>query len=283
MFSILQSRRIRGAAGDPLPTVWKSFADKGIVFRRGQFVIISAGGGTGKSALTLNYALKADVSCLYLSADSDAFTQVARAVSIRMGWTFAESCRRVLADDIGEAAESLRGSPVRFNYLASPSQADIETLVAAYDEVYGDYPDIIIVDNITNVRSAASEESGNPFEGLEGLTDYLHDMARKTQSCVIGLHHVTGPYNNGDKPIPMDGVKGQITRVPEMVLTVWKSPGDGADVLHVCPVKNRAGKPDTSGQNGADLEFDGARMSIRDVTPAKIEQPAEAGGMESPW
>jgi hypothetical protein len=121
-----------------------------------------------------------------------------------------------------------------------------------------------VVDNITNVVNDNSD--GDPFTGLEGLMDYLHSMARETGSCVIGLHHVTGDYNNGDKPIPLNGVKGQIARVPEMVLTIHKVILDDEEsILRVSPVKNRGGKPDPTGQTYAELSFVGNRMSIRDV------------------
>ncbi|HVV11607.1 AAA family ATPase [Amycolatopsis sp.] len=253
-----------------MPIVWKSFEEKEIIFRRGQLALISAGAGTGKSALTLAYALKAAVPTLYLSADSDAYTQLSRAVAMVTGWNFRAAQDAVLKDQLGPAEEALAGLPVRFNYLASPTLGDVETSVEAYDEVYGSYPDLVIVDNITNIRSGMSEEDGDPFAGLEGLLDYLHTMGRETQSCVAGLHHVTGPYNDGDKPIPMSGVKGQITRVPEMVLTMFR-PGPG--LIGVSPVKNRGGKNDPSGNTYAELEFDGDKMSLSDPAHGAAWRP----------
>ena len=82
---------------------------------------------------------------------------------------------------------------------------------------------------------------------------------------VTGLHHVTGPYNDADKPIPLSGVKGQIARVPELVLTLHRvSEGFGPDSLNVSTVKNRGGKSDASGQDYAALEFEGSTMQIND-------------------
>lgn len=135
--------------------------------------------------------------------------------------------------------------------------------MAAYEEVYGDFPALVVIDNITNVRTGSGEDE--PFSGLEALMDYLHGMARSTSACVIGLHHVTGPNNDGDKPIPLSGVKGQIGRVPELILTMYKTTETyGNTTLHVSPVKNRGGKSDPSGLTHASLEFKGESMYIRD-------------------
>ncbi|MEO6086938.1 MAG: DnaB-like helicase C-terminal domain-containing protein [Umezawaea sp.] len=266
MHSLLQSRRIRGAAGEPLPAVFKTLEDNGTRFLRGQLVLVAAGPGTGKSGFTLTYALRSGVSAMYFSADSDAFVQLTRSISILTGWTLEASAKAVLADELGDVRDRLTGLPIRLSYSASPSLGEIETTIEAYEEVYGDYPDLIVIDNITNVRTQASDEDGDPFSGLEGLMDYLHTMARETQACVIGLHHVTGSYNDADKPIPLSGVKGQISRVPEMVLTMHKRSGGefDSDVLCVSTVKNRGGRADASGHTYAELEFDGERMLIRD-------------------
>lgn len=188
------------------------------------------------------------------------------------------AAKMILRDDLSKVKEKLTGLPVRFNYKASPSLDDIETSIAAYEEVYGDYPSLIVVDNVTNVRSEMSSDDGDPFSGLEGLMDYLHEMARETQACVIGLHHVTGAYNDGKSPIPLSGVKGQISRVPELILTLHKNDGNDfmPDSLRVSAVKNRGGKSDASGKDFAELEFFGDKMLIRDpeFKPA-VQQPAE--------
>ncbi|WP_336600910.1 hypothetical protein [Paraburkholderia bengalensis] len=175
------------------------------------------------------------------------------------------STRAVREQSIEESiANDLDEIPIRFNYKASPSLDEIENALAAYDALYEDFPALIVVDNITNVRTE-SGDGDDPFSGLESLMDYLHEMARETGSCVIGLHHVTGPYNDGDKAIPLGGIKGQIGRVPEMVLTLHReSDGFGPDSLNVSTVKNRGGKSDPSGNDYAALEFIGDTMQIND-------------------
>ena len=244
--------------------MWESLEQNGTTLRRGQLALICAGPGTGKSAFVLAYALKSKVPTMYFSADSDAFTQLSRSVSILSGWPLDRSTRAVRNNDIDEVADELDKLPIRFNYKASPSLDIIEESLQAYDALYEDYPALIVVDNITNVRTDSSE-GDDPFAGLESLMDYLHEMARETGACVIGLHHVTGPHNDGDKPIPLGGIKGQIGRVPELILTLHRvSNGFGADTLNVSTVKNRGGKSDPSGNNFASLEFTGETMKIVD-------------------
>lgn len=265
MYTLGQSLYIRGSAGDPLPKVWDSLDAKGTRFLRGQLCLVCAGPGTGKSAFILTYALKARVPTLYISADSDAFTQSSRAVSVLTGWTMDRSAREVREGKLdGAAHAALADIPLRFTYSASPSLDQIEESMLAYDEVYGDFPALVVVDNVTNVRSGG-EGDDDPFSGLESLMDYLHDMARSTAACVVGLHHVTGGYNDADKAIPLSGVKGQISRVPEMILTLHRVQEQfGADSLRVSTVKNRGGKSDPSGLDYAELQFQGDNMQIRD-------------------
>lgn len=264
MYSPLQSLFIKGHAGDPLPAVWEALEFKGTRLLRGQLALVCAGPGVGKSALMLTYALKAKVPTLYFSADSDAYTQLSRGLSILTGWNMEKSTRMVRDEDLGEAKDTFADIPIRFNYSASPTLDQIEASMRSYEEVYGDYPALVVIDNITNVRH--STEDDDPFSGLESLMDYLHDMARSTTACVVGLHHVTGPFNDADKPIPLSGVKGQIARVPELVLTLHKEPDEfGPDLLNVSTVKNRGGKADPSGNDFISLEFTGDTMQIKDI------------------
>lgn len=267
MYTPLQSLWIKGNAGDPLPPVWESLEMRGTRFLRGQLCLVCAGPGVGKSALILTYALRAAVPTLYFSADSDAFTQLSRSLSILTGWGMDRTTKMVREGDLGDAKDQFADIPIRFNYSASPSLDQIEASVKSYEEVYGDFPSLVVIDNITNVRTGGKDNDDDPFSGLEALMDYLHDMARNTGSCVVGLHHVTGRYNDAADPIPLSGVKGQIARVPEMVLTLHKqSEGYGPDLLCVSTVKNRAGKADPSGREYVELEFSGDTMQIKDVT-----------------
>lgn len=273
MYTIGQSRRVRGAAGDPLPAPFRAFQDIGFTFRRGGFCLIVAGPGTGKSALGLNIGLAFgnEHPGMYYSADSDAFEQSVRAFcrltgsAREVGERFA---RGLLEPAEAELVDKVLNVPLRFNYDASPTLDTIANTMDAFDELYGEYPHYTVVDNITNVQNGTSDNAENPFGGLETFMEYLNTMARDTQTCVIGLHHTLGAYNDGMKPIPLSGVKGQITRVPPQVLTLFRPE---PDKIGVSVVKNRGGRADASGNRYVLLDFDGGSMTIRD--PEFAEDP----------
>lgn len=236
--------------------------ESGTRFLRGQLALVAAGPGTGKSAFVLSYALKSGVSAMYFSADSDAYVQLSRSLAVLGDMSMAEASDLALSDDYDRITDIIGDVPIRFSYNPSPTLAHIEKAIVAYDELYGDFPELIVVDNALDVV-LDSEDDGST--ALDDLMAWLHDMARTTGSCVIVLHHVTGPFNDADKPIPLSGVKGQIGRVPELILTLHKHTEEiGPDTLCVSTVKNRGQKADPSGNTYVELEFDGDRMAITD-------------------
>ena len=271
MLTLAQSADVRGSAGEPLPPVWETLERYGTRFLRGQLALIAAGPGTGKSAFVLNYALRSGVSCLYFSADSDAYVQLSRSLAILGGLNMQDAGELAIAG--GEAVERIVSHvPVRFSYDPSPTLEHIERELAAYEELYGDYPELIVVDNALDVNLEVGD--ADQAQSLDALMAWLHDVARGTEACVMVLHHVTGPYNDANQPIPLSGVKGQIGRVPELILTLHKHPDDygGSDELRVSTVKNRGQRADPSGQSFVGLTFDGYRMSIKDAE-AQIDDP----------
>lgn len=219
---------------------------------------------TGKSAFVLNYALRSGVSCMYFSADSDASVQLARSLAILGGMNMRDAEELVLSEDMPRIEQTIGNVPVRFSYDPSPTLDTIERDLAAYNELYGDYPELVVVDNALDVVLDGDDD--NQSQSLDSLMAWLHDMARETEACVIVLHHVTGPYNDANQPIPLSGVKGQIGRVPELILTLHKDTGGFAqeDDLKVSTVKNRGQRADPSGNSFVELTFDGYRMSITD-------------------
>ncbi|MFB7906430.1 AAA family ATPase [Kitasatospora sp. NPDC056076] len=267
MYSLAQSVAIRGAAGEPIPHPFTGLSRLEVEFRRGEFSLVVAGPGTGKSLFALNLALHGNIPVLYFSADSGAATQVSRATSIITGSDVREVKRRLLEGDFNEYAGALAQRWwVRFVYHARPSLADLEVTLAAYFEVFGCYPHLVVVDNITNIDVGSIGDAESFTFSLEGLCEYLSEMARETRAHVLALHHVTGEHSDGTKPIPLSGVKGKIGRVPSLILTIFKEI-DGMDgrVLHVSDVKNREGFEDSSGQTYSSYELD--RTSLR-LVPA---------------
>ena len=255
---------MKGSSGEPLPTVWESLDAEGTRFLRGQLALVAAGPGVGKSAFVLSYALRSRVSCLYFSADSDAFVQLSRALAILGGVNMTDASSMVLSSDFDRIRALVGDVPIRFNYNPSPTLDTITQQVHAYEELHGDFPELIVVDNALDVVMEGAD--ADQSQSLDALMAWLHELARTTEACVVVLHHVTGPYNDANQPIPLSGVKGQIGRVPELILTLHKQLGEfgSPDLLNVSTVKNRGQKADPTGQSFVSLSFDGYRMSIQD-------------------
>jgi hypothetical protein len=120
LYTLTQSLRAKGDAGDPLPPAFKSMDKAGTRYIRGQLSLTVAGGGTGKSAFTLSRVLRAEtpIPTIYFSADSSADIQLSRAISILTGVDMSESMAAVRRNDITRYASVLDRHPIRFDYGA---------------------------------------------------------------------------------------------------------------------------------------------------------------------
>ncbi|MFE0773899.1 AAA family ATPase [Streptomyces sp. NPDC058861] len=267
MYSLAQSVQKKGAAGEPIPHAFRGLTRLEVEFRRGELSIVAAAAGTGKSLLASNLAIQSNVPTIYWSADSNAATQVTRATAILTGED-VKLIKRALREDrftVYEDALSQRWW-LRFVYDARPTPDDMELVLDCYREVFGTFPHLVVVDNLTNVDTAGADSAGDHALALEGLCDYFNEMARETGAHVMAMHHVVGEYADGLKPIPQSGLKGKVSRVPSLILTIHKEI-DGMDsrLLHISPVKNREGFEDSSGETFASFNFDRRSMRFTDV------------------
>lgn len=270
MYSLSQSVRMKGAAGEPIRSPFRGLTELGADFRRGELSVVAAAGGTGKSVAALNLAVRSNVPTLYFSADSTAATQLSRATAILTGDDAKSIKAKLHADDFEEYNDVLAERWwQRFNYSARPTPAEIELHLEAYWEVFNVYPHLVVVDNITNIDAGGAANADEFTFSLEGLCDYLNELARETHAHVMAMHHVIGDYADGLKPIPQSGLKGKISRVPALILTIHKEI-DGMDgrTLNISPVKNREGFEDSSGETYASFSFNTSNMRLEDVAVA---------------
>jgi hypothetical protein len=267
VYSLAQSVDIRGAAGEPIPHSFKSLSRLEVEFRRAEFSLVAAGPGTGKSLFAAMLATQGNIPAFYFSADSSAATQTARATAMITGDDVKVVKDALLGGDFSEYAKVLGARWwMRYNYDARPKPSDIERDLLCYYEVYNVNPHLIIVDNITNVDTGVVGDAESYTFGLEGLCEYLSEMARVTNAHVLGLHHVTGIHSDGLSPIPLSGVKGQVHRVPNVILTIHKEiDGMNSRILHVSPVKNRDGFEDSSGNTFASFRLNRSNLRLEEI------------------
>jgi predicted ATP-dependent serine protease len=221
----------------PLPEVWKLLTYKNIQFRRGQVCMVAAAPNAGKSMFALVYAIKANVPTLFFSADTDTTTVTIRTLA-HLSQHSQVTVEMNLNKNPHYYDEFLpRTTHISWVFDSSPSLDDIEMEIKAYIELYGLAPELIVVDNLMNVAA----EHDNEWAGLREIMMNLHDMARKTEACVLVLHHVSeqSEYGPPTMPPPRRAIHGKVSQLPAVILTLGYDPSQG--MLRVAPVKNRFG------------------------------------------
>lgn len=230
-----------GDIGDPLPQVWSEFEMEDIAFRQGQLAIVAAGPGGGKSLLALNYAVRCGKPTLYFSADTDPYTTGVRAAALLTGHPIHNVENGFQAGG-GAYAEPLNriGEQVRWSFDRNPSIEDLAETTQAFGHLYGEYPALIVVDNLSNLYTGEDDDN----KALRRSMEALNILAGESGSCVMVLHHLTGEYESGDKPPPLSALSGKVGKLPSLALTLFRAKhGD----MGVCVVKNRFGPADPSG------------------------------------
>lgn len=255
--SIRQAATATDAGGHPLPVAWKSLADQGVEIRGGELTVVAGQPAAGKSAFALATALRIGRPTLYICADTAAWTMTLRVVAMVSG-TPQDAVEAKLNNDLGYAEGAFDYVKfIRWCFDSAPTLSDIDTEVEAYQEVWGAYPELIIIDNLVDVSDGDDE-----WGGIRRTQKELKYLARDTGAAVVVLHHVTEAFqvNEGTAP-SRSSILGKDTRLPAVVLTVTNENG----WLGVAVVKNRYGRCDPSGRTVTWFSFDGARMQINEL------------------
>ena len=263
--SISNAIRQDSSSGAPLKTVWKTLVDATAVFRRGQLVLIGAAPGVGKSAFALNLIVRSSVSAIYFSADSGPGTQLIRTVSLLTGRTVGDVQEAVSR---GVTFEDITSTTARiwWEFNAGPTLDDIEESLLAHAYL-GAYPEVVVIDNLTNVDTG--DDAGSEHKAMEDILLFALELARNTGACVIVLSHLTGEYEDGTTVPPLSALKGKVGKIPEMVLNLYREENPvGGEDLGVAIVKNRNGIASAAGRYTVSLKMDLSRMRIEDhLTP----------------
>ena len=226
-------------------------------FAYGQLAMIAAGPGVGMSALALQLALDGGLPTLYISADTDSWTMTVRALAHLTGHqqTYITQCLEGGAAKAELALAMEDGAHGQFSF-DSYTTADVLDDVKAYAVVHGDWPRLIIIDNLLNLARGGDDDLSSQTKAM----DELHALAAMTGACVLVLHHATGQFDDGDKPIPLSGLANKLSKLPAQILTLYKRDSD----VFLCVTKNRQGRADPSGKLQVRTHFDGERMIFRD-------------------
>ena len=244
----------------PLPDVWAGLAAKEIKFRRGQVCMVAAAPNAGKSMFALVYAIKAQVPTLFFSADTDTTTVMMRAAAHVSGHSQISVENNLAKDSHYYDSRFEKLGHIKWVFDSSPSIDDLELEIRAYVELYGHAPELIVIDNLMNVTA----ETDNEWAGLRAIMMELHDMARKTEACVLVLHHVSeqSEYGSPTNPPHRRAIHGKVSQLPALILTLGYDPGQAT--LKVAAVKNRFGPHTADASNYAQLLVNYAACQIGD-------------------
>ncbi len=265
MQTITRALANRGSAGEPLPAVFAALSASGFEFRRGQMTLIAGPPGGGKSAMALALAVALskglDLGTLYISADSDEYTQGVRAAS--MVTADSQDAVKAAFESGNEAyyEERLEEiASIQFEFEPDPTVDDVDELLHAYALLYGDWPALVVVDNLSDLYAG---EDGGVGEGtLDKALRYLKTLTRTTRACTVVLHHLIGAKENGLEVAGMGDLRGKVGKIPESVLTLYKAGRPEDKLLGVAIVKNRGGQADSAGRRQVFLHFIPERMYV---------------------
>ena len=259
----------------PLPDVWQALAAKQIKFRRGQVCMVAAAPNAGKSMFALIYAVKAKVPTLFFSADTDTTTVMLRAGAHITGHNQVNVEQRLSSDNHYYDNAFDRLKHIKWVFDSSPSLDDIELEIKAYVELYGQAPELIVIDNLMNVAA----ETDNEWAGLRAIMMELHDMARKTEACVLVLHHVSeqSEYGSPTEPPARRAIHGKVSQLPALILTLGYNPTQGE--LKLAAVKNRFGPHAADGKDYATLyvNYGSCQIADGDAYGSMLSRDARAG------
>ena len=220
--------------------------------------MIAGAPNAGKSLIALWMAVQMKVPTLYISADTDAYTTSIRAAAMITGHQVTTVEEAFITGDGKDfyQEELASISHLQFDFAPSPTLDEIDLSIRAYAEAYGEYPQLLIVDNAMNVVSLHNDE----WSGLREIAKAMHHIARETDACVLLLHHTSEAEGKPNLPPSRKSIQGKIAQLPEMILTVALVPDTGE--YRLACVKNRFAKHSATGDNYITLWSDASRMTM---------------------
>lgn len=204
--------------------------------------------GAGKSSIALwlstQWVSRHGLRGVYFSADSSELVQAGRALAMVSQGVSTELAEQRLSDEDDHSMEVLHE---RLDGLAWCFEPDItydlmELEILAFLEAWGENPDFIIVDNLTDVDGQAEDEWGTLRRVMKGLVG----LARFTGAHVLVLHHTSEDFKDDPCP-PRKALQGKVAQKQSLVLTVGSSDGK---TQPICAVKNRYAPPQFVDKHG---------------------------------
>ena len=211
--------------------------------RYGEMSMIAARSGAGKSTFGLFYALKSGLKTMYFSGDMSAFqASVKLACAVRH-----EDIETVVSRlDSSERQGILEQIPTNITLVFGEiTFAGINRHLDAYVELYNEYPELIVIDNLMDIDGCQGD-----YTAQTDAMQWLHVLNRDIGSAVWVMAHASDKGERGrnspHEPPPRAEIKNGLSEKPETVLSVALNPH--TNELNVAIVKQRLGASDPSGR-----------------------------------
>lgn len=241
--------------GEPLPDVFRSLKDRGIRFHRGSTALVAGLSGSMKSMFVAQMVDTLKIPTLYISNDTNEMDTISRMLSRRTKQD-SNIMRDKALRDPEWASEKLQDMDwVRWSFDPSPSLEDIEEELAAFEELWGEYPHLVVVDILMKVDYY--EEGGG---SLQSIVKYLDKLARETGSCIIIAHHTSENIDGH----PTQPKKALLEKVDKFAVLVLTTAYDG-NTFYLAPVKNRNGYADATGYHSIQFLVDPTIATLEEL------------------
>jgi hypothetical protein len=246
MRTLASAARRKQDTGGFMPPVFRPFEDAGIRVREGTATYIAGVPGAMKTGLTLYWVGRWNLPTLYFSCDSEPFEMMERAAAMMSGDTMQKV--RQSPERYTDMLETLN---LRMVYEDAPTYSDVVLEVAAYAETFGEFPRVIVIDNLLNLTG----DNENEWGAHRDHAKVIHKLTRITKAAVLVLCHMgEDKVDPAASPQPRTKLQGKVSQLPKVILSLAF---DG-EVLKVAAVKNRFGPADASGHNYVELQVDPA-------------------------
>lgn len=278
----LLSRSVkRGVVGkEPLPPAFASWAARNMHLRRGAVHLFSGMAGSFKTMVVLNMIVNMGVPTLGFSNDSDDLTVASRLLGITTGRD-TEELESWVSQNPEEAGRALaRFDHIEWMFAPNPTLDDLWLELYAYHETHGQYPELIVVDILSNV----GHDYGDEWATLREVMRQANVIARETSvdgqpgTAVLLVHHCTDGSRN--KVPTRSEVLGKISALPVLMVNFGADEYGG---LWVAAVKNRFGKSDKDAKNPWRMTVQPACARVTDYVNVPQHAYADWGDREGGW
>jgi len=258
----------RGSTGRKLILPWAHFNEH-ISLRTKELVVMAGAPGGGKSTVAVNMAMGMDIPLLYLAQDSPA-SVLSRMAALA---THEETRKtfRAIADKKERIVIARRMQDTRPTLVferGAQTLDGIKEKVEALKEWLGEYPPIVVVDNLIDMIVPGTTHGDNSF--YTTALPYLKQMANEYNLSVIALHHVTrgggksNPHGRGRAGIALNDLLFAGEREARHV---WGVYNDGGDHVFLQILKQQDGPADPDGGLKLPLKWYPKLGRLLSVTP----------------